>query len=100
MNELKYGYQLQKGCILLMPLPSGNSVYINLDEILVELETKVPDFARKHIICEGEDGFWDLIVPAGQRGLTKTQIYPLNAFSVAEARVKLRELIASGKIRE
>ena len=100
MNDLKYGYQLQKGCIILTPLSGYDSVYINLDEILAELEMKVPDFARKHIICEGDDGFWDLIVPAGKRGMIKTQIYPLNAVTLADAYVKLRELVASGKLSE
>jgi hypothetical protein len=98
MKELKYGYQLQKGCIILMPLPGYSSVYIDLDEILAELKTKVPDLMRKHIICVGDDGYWDLILPAGKWGLRKTQIYPLNALTVAQAQVKIRELIATAKI--
>ncbi len=98
MNELKYGYQLQKGCIILTLIPGNDSVYAYLDEVLAEIETKVGSLARKHIICEGQDGFWDLIVPGGKLGFTKTQIYPLNALTLADAHVKLRELVASGKI--
>jgi hypothetical protein len=97
MNKLRYGYHFYKGVLVIIPLLGGPSVYAHLDEVLTELKTEVPSFGRKHIICEGEDGYWDLVVPAGKRGLPKTQIYPLSVLTLEEAEVKLRKLIASSQ---
>lgn len=98
MRELNYGCQLERTFVIITPLLGCNSVYIHLDQVLAEIETKVGSLTGKRIICEGQDGYWDLILPAGKEELTGTKIYPLNAINLAQAKVKIRELIDRGKI--
>ena len=97
MKELKFGYQLDEGLVVIMALQGGHSAYAQLDQLLAELEIKVGPLARKHILCEGEDGFWDLILPTTKGELTETKIYPLNSLTLAQAKVKLAQLVASGQ---
>ncbi len=99
-KELNYGYQLENGFVIIVPLQGGGSVYVHLDEVLAEIETKVGSLSRKHIICEGHDGFWDLILPAGKGEHKPTSIYPLNSVNLIEAKARFRELVASGKFLE
>lgn len=95
MSELNYGYQLYKGFVAIIPLQGSNSVYIHLDGVLAELKSKIPSFEHKHILCEGQDGLWHLILPVGKLGLTETRIYPLNALTLAKAKQKFDMLIFS-----
>jgi len=95
-RELNYGSQIGDGFVIIVPLQGGESVYNHLDEILAEIEIKIGPIGRRHIICEGDDGFWDLILPREKLGLKETQIYPLSAHSLEEAKAKLSTLMDSG----
>ncbi|XAZ82000.1 hypothetical protein A6C57_27780 (plasmid) [Fibrella sp. ES10-3-2-2] len=97
-KELNYGSQFGDGFVIIVPLQGGESVYNHLDEILIEIETKIGPIGRRHIICEGDDGFWDLILPREKLGLKETQIYPLSARSLEEAKERLARLMGGGDI--
>ena len=93
MSDLNYRHELQQGLIIIEVLHSGYSVYTDLDQILTSIEAEIGSLTGRPILCEGQDGYWDLIV---LRTKGEPMIYPLSTLSLAQAKVKLGELIANG----
>lgn len=95
MNEANYRYELEEGFVIIENLQSTYSVYVHLEEVLANIEAEIGSLGSTPILCEGLDGCWDLVVP---RMKGEARIYPLNARSLAEAKVKLGHLVAGGQI--
>lgn len=95
MSELNYRYELDQGLVAIENLQeTGYSVIIDLDQILAQIETEVGSLMGRHILCQGQDGYWDLLVPVA-RG--EPIIYPLDALTFGNAKVNLRKLVTSGQ---
>ncbi len=97
MKELYYRCQFDKDSLIIVPLQGSDSIYADLDKVLAEIEVEIGSFVGRYILCEGTDGFWDLITPRGKGELSQANIYPLNALTLLEAKKHLRELIISGR---
>ncbi len=95
MSELTYRYELEEGLVIIDEQQLGYSVYTEIEQVLTSIEAQVGSIAGKHILCEGQDGFWDLVVPTTKG---KLLIYPLSALSLDDAKVKLDRLLASGRV--
>lgn len=91
MNEVNYRYEFDQNLIAIEPLPGYHSVIVNLDQILLQVETQVGSLGGRHILCQGQDGYWDLLVPVEEG---KANIFPLSAVTLAEAKVKLSQYLA------
>lgn len=90
MNKSNYQYQLEERLIIVENRQSTHSVYLHLEEVLANIEAETGSKENVLILYECLDGFWDLIIG--------TQIYPLNAPNLTDAKARLGRLVASGRI--
>ena len=81
-------------------LEDGESIYSRIDEVTAAIKAETGPLSIRHILWRGEDELWDLLLLESPRLGIGMAIFSIECRTLAEARTRLRELVAKGVIAE